>query len=250
MIMALSVVTAPTIPTHGHEDTYNAFEEIYPPELLESLATLALATAQEAVPGIARNDIWVSGFSGGYSPEDLEAVDAAKLARPASKFDPSTDDLSEWGFEGDDSNEANVVGRDITQLRQDALGIGRQMADLDAQGLLTPSKQTELRSQIRVISAKITELKQLQGQSTLPIYFATTLDGLISADGEDNPLAYIGDVPGVGLLALYDSRQILEDPELRVSYKSDEQIRIAGRGADIMRHAFAIIHLVYTDEEA
>jgi len=241
-------VDVPTIPTNGAEDTYNEFETIYDQKLLDRLATLAVNTARLAAPDIDEADIWASGFSeSGYAPDELDATDQHKLDRQSAAGDPAdADPDQEWRFDGDDSNERNIIGRDIHKLREDKLAVGRRMAELEATSRLTETERAKGVEELAELDRQIREKQELQTASTLPVYFATTVSQLREVSSEDNPLAYMGDVPGVGYVVLYDGRAVAADPGLRVSWKSDEQIRIAGRGADIMRHALAVLRLEFS----
>lgn len=238
------------VPTNGYEAPYYEFENLYPPGFRNDLAVTALAAAQETEPNIAETDIWASGFSGDYSEERFEATDKEKLDRHSSaahKLDhsPEYEDETgdEFGFDGDDSNEPNIIERDIHAFRQQKLTLNRQLADLESRGELTPSLQAPVVAELRELNDQIKKLQAVQAANRLPVYYATSLDYLRHDDPEDNPLAYMGSVPGIGYLALYDGRAILSDPALGVSYKSEAQIRIAGRGLAIMRHALAVVRL-------
>lgn len=248
--MQLLEVTAPPILTHGAEDTYNEFDVIYSRELLVSLSDLALSAARTTAPDIQDEDVWVSGFPSGYSPDELATTDAAKLARESStKHERPVGE--EWlGFEGDDSSEANVAEREADALRQEKQRIARELGLLHQQGILTPSKQSEARAKIAKLDEQIKDIRAAaQAAGNLPIYYATPASGILDTTSEDNPLSYIGDVPGTGYLALYDGRAIMADPKLRVTEKTDRQIRIAGRGLQVMRHALAVVQLDFVDTQ-
>lgn len=236
------------IPTNGLEDTYNDFEGLYPQELRNRLAAMAREVARLAEPDITEDAVWVSGFSGGYTDADLDATDAAKLARPsaAGKFSDSPED-DEMGFEGDDSSTQNIVGRDIDELKRQKLAIVREMNELGLADRLTPTKRKEGRDKLAELDRQIKTLQEIQAADQLPVYYATALANMREDSSEDNPLAYIGDVPGIGYIAVYDGRALSADQSVRVTYKSDAQIRIAGRGPAIARHILAVLRLEYTD---
>lgn len=241
-------VVAPPILVNDAGDTYNEFEAIYTPDVLESISQIALHAAREIVPDIQAEDIWASGFSGGYSAPELAAIDTAKRNRPSSTLDECSLD-EEWiGFEGDDSNELNVTERAVHDLREQKQLITKRLSSLHEQGLLTPAEQAEARGEIAALNTQIGDLRKIsKAKDNLPIYYATPVSGLLDTLPEDNPLSYIGDVPGVGHLALYDGRSIALDPDLRVSEKTDRQIRIAGLGLHVMRHALAVVRLEFRE---
>lgn len=241
-------VTAPPIFTHSAEDTCSQFDIIYPDEVLVGLSSLALETTRSTAPEIQDADIWASGFAGGYSPVDLAATDAAKLGRKSSTQQERPIGEEWMGFQGDDSNETNVAEREVYNLRDEKLRIAKELARLDQQGLLTPSKQAEDRARVRELNEQINAIRAAsQAAGNLPIYYATPISGMLDRDPENNPLSYIGDVPGTGFLALYDGRAIAADPKLRVTEKSDWQVRIAGAGLDVMRHTLAVVRLEFVE---
>ncbi len=248
MSQLIELVALP-IPIHGAEDTYNDFDVIYPQAMLIGLSHLALKAARMTAPGIRDEDVWASGFAGEYSPQMLAITDEAKLARESSAKKKSLADAEWMGFEGDDSNEANVVEREVYDLRQEKRHIATGLDELYEQGLLTPSKRDAARSRIAELDTRIKSLREaVRAVGNLPIYYATPATGILERNAENNPLSYIGEVPGTGCLALYDGRAIAADAELRVTEKSDQQIRIAGLGLHIMRHALAAVRLTFIEE--
>lgn len=241
-------VTAPPILTHGAEDTWNQFDSIYTDEVLASLSNFALEAARAAVPEIQDADIWASGFAGGYSAEDLGATDAAKLAHESSTLRERPIGEEWMGFEGDDSNEVNVAEREVYSLRDEKLRLAKELANLDGQGLLTPGKQADARARIGELNEQIDAIRAAsQAGGNLPIYYATPVSGMLDRNPENNPLSYIGDVPGTGFLALYNGRTAMADPTLRVTEKTDRQVRIAGPGLRVMRHTLAVARLEFVE---
>ncbi|HSX36244.1 MAG TPA: hypothetical protein VLH84_04915 [Patescibacteria group bacterium] len=242
-------VVAPPIVVGEFTDTYNEFGGIYSEELREQLARLALDAAEAAEPGIGEEHVWASGFPGGYSDEELTATDAHKLARRSAALAAGLTGEDDFdGFDGDDSNEYNVTERNVFTLRQEKLAITREMLAADAATGLTESDRETGRARLLELDQKIAVLKAQQAANILPIYFATPFSGLRLDSSEDNPLAYIGDVPGVGHVALYNARTMVADPDLRISYKSDDQIRVAGLGLHVIRHALAVVRLEFVEE--
>src|SRR5690606_34952376 len=120
MSSLLPEVVAVTIPTNGYEDTYNEFDHIYPAALRATLADLALNAVQSATQGITEADIWASGFAGEYSEAGFETADEAKLDRASAAhklgYAPEDTDSDNFGFDGDDSNQRNIIERDIYAL--------------------------------------------------------------------------------------------------------------------------------------
>jgi len=241
-------VVAPPISVNDTEDTYNEFEAIYTPDVLESISQIAFHAVRQIAPDIQAKHIWASGFSGGYSAPELAAIDTAKRNRTSSTLDERSVD-EEWiGFEGDDSNEVNVTERAVHILREQKQLITKRLSSLHEQGLLTPTEQTQARDELTALNTQIDDLRKVSNaKDNLPIYYATPVSGLLDTLPEDNPLSYIGDVPGMGHVALYDGRSMASDPDLRVSEKTDRQLRIAGLGLHVMRHALAVVRLEFVE---
>lgn len=86
--------------TYGALYTDQDFDCVYPPSVLTGLSEQAIKVARSVAPGISENDIWASGFSDGYSSEDLQVTDALKLGRGPSTMHKQLAEEQVDGFEG------------------------------------------------------------------------------------------------------------------------------------------------------
>jgi hypothetical protein len=254
----VEVTLFPPIPTHGAVDAHSDFELVGTPEVRERVAAAAEELMQVAAPERGLGDICVSCFSEPYGPDALAAADAYKLSvrskaagagqAPTYLFAAYGDYESSYTtlFAGDDSNAWNVTERDIQGLRRELVEIGDRMAEIDSKGILTASHSADAAEQIARINRQIAELQTIKAKSNVPVYFATPFEGLCNDMGEDNPLAYAGELPGAAHLAFYD-RAALDEVGIQITEKTDAQLRIYGHGQEIMNHCVAIMHVPFED---
>jgi hypothetical protein len=233
------------IDTQGAWDAHSDFPTFATEAVRTRVAEAATQLLQAAKPnGIDPDEVYVSCFVGNYDDDSLTAIDAEKLNAPAP-FD------SHYEEGGNDSNEANIHIRSINALRRELAVIGRELGTLHEAGTLTPSAKTAGMAEMADINSKIAAIKERQSAANLPVYYATPLEGLRNDIGEDNPLAYAGEFdergPTVAHLALYDAAA-LRAAGIRIEEKSVEQLRIFGRGADIMQHCLAVMDVVYVND--
>ncbi|MFZ1249712.1 MAG: hypothetical protein WAQ24_05335 [Candidatus Saccharimonadales bacterium] len=193
--------------------------------------------------GLEPEAVVVSCFGGETDAASLEAVDEKKLAVASeSKVDHNGDEEL-WGHWGDDSNEANIIARDREALQAQINAIVANMSFLFDQGELTEADIASMQAKIAALRCKKNELQAAQEAANTPVYYATPLSGLETDDLENNPLTYLPTWDGVdtvGRLALY-SVAALKATGIRLDEKSLEQIRMFGKGNDIMKACIGII---------
>gem|GEM_PF-2119258 len=244
----LEVSIYPPVPANGATEAYDEFDLVYSEAERGRIADLAQSLARIAVPGISNEDVLVSCFPGGYTQEDMEATDQTKLTVSSSVPEGGFLEVGttyDLGFDGDDSNQANIIERDRQELRNQRIAVNEELRSSYEDGSLTEAMQTQARQRIQAINDQIRELGEHKATSQLPVYYATTLNGLRTGHPEDNPLAYAGELPGTANMALYNGTAMRKDPKLQLSLKDAEQVRIAGHGQDIMNHALAVVQLVF-----
>jgi hypothetical protein len=231
-------------------DPYEELESIFPADVREAVHDLVLRSARDADGNpIPAERLLVSGFDVDITDEVLAATDAHKLsvksAVPEGGFTSGLGDDEEMfrHYDGDDSNQANVIERDIQELRDEKRTIARQLEAM--QDAPASSKQDQVQS-LGELNAKIADLQKAKASATLPIYYASEVDRLLDSRPEDNPLAYarFEEDDAAPQLAVYD-RAALEAAGIVIEQKGPTQFRIHGHGADIMQHCVAIIHIDY-----
>ncbi|HSX16866.1 MAG TPA: hypothetical protein VLH86_02075 [Patescibacteria group bacterium] len=232
-------------------DEYLDFEDAYSEEDRQAVYDLVISLAVDADGNpIPPEDILVSGFHGGVDPEDLAAIDDYKLSVASAvpeggfAYDHYEEFEGEYGpsFGGDDSNAANVVERDIQGLREQKLGVSRQLERL---GDTNAERRRELLEEITRLNQRIAELKAVKAEAALPIYYAGQAEELLEEEPEDNPLAYASfgdDAEQPPTLAIYD-RRALAAAGITIGEKGLRQFRIYAHGADLMRHCVALVRL-------
>jgi len=242
-----------TIDTNGCFDTYEEFDHIFTQEVREEVFTLAGQLALDATgEPIPAEHLLVSGFDRDLTDDTLAETDAFKLSVPSSVpeggfISSGFDDESSLfhGFEGDDSNTANIVERDIQALRDEKGTIGRELAtDPPA------ARAAELLAELVRLNQEISALKEAKTSTdNMPTYYASSLDKLLDERPEDNPLAYakFEEDDSEPALAFYDRRSI-EAAGIEITEKGPNQYRIKTTGAELMRHCVAIIDIEYTSE--
>jgi hypothetical protein len=240
----------PPIQTNGLEDTYEDFDDIITEEVRERVAAAGRALLHVAAPELDLNDVLISCFGQEYGADAMDGADMFKLGVashvPLGGF---LDAEEHHDFGGDDSNEANIIERQIQLLRDSRAGIGLDINRLMRTGRLNESERLEAAQRVAEINAQIEALNADKAKAVLPVYFATPFDGLLQSVAEDNPLAYAGEVPGEAYLAFYNGAA-MRAAGLKLTNKTDEQIRIAARGAEIMRHCVAVMKVVFVDTAA
>jgi hypothetical protein len=247
-IVDVEPVSSPEEAMSAYED----FEDVFTADVRERMAEAALAAAREVVPDISEEDILVSGFETVPTEEGMAEADQRKLdvqsAVPPGGFADGLSEDNDWHrtYGGDDSNLWNVTERGIQELRDEKGAIGRSLADADARGELTDALRADGAERLAALNNQIAERQVDQASHDVPVYYATRLDGLRVDSAEDNPLAYVGDLPGTGHIALYDRRALVA-AGVPISEKSPEQIRIATNGATLMRHCLAIVRFNIED---
>lgn len=229
-------------------DPYEEFDAIYPPQVRRNVYDLVLRLALDPHgEPIPPEHLLISGFEGDVGREELEATDRHKLsvksAVPKGGFVPRSPGLkgiSDYDFDGDDSNAANVIERDIQALRDSKLAIARDLAE----DTISATDRQTLLEELKTLSDRISKLMTAKADAVLPVYYATAADELLGGDPEHNPLAYarFDDEDDVPVLAVYDRRSIIA-AGLTVTRKDSTQIRILTTGADLMQHCVALIRL-------
>lgn len=239
-----------TIATNGCLDPYEEFEQIFTQGVREEVFALAgrltLDATGEPIPA---EHLLVSGFDRELTDETLAETDAFKLSVPSAVpeggfISSGIDDESSLfhAFEGDDSNTANILERDIQELRDAKGAIGQELAtDPPA------NRRAELIVELNRLNQQISALKEAKTSAdNMPAYYASSVDKLLDEHPEDNPLAYtkFEEEDSQPALAFYDRRSI-EAAGIEITEKGPNQYRIKTTGAELMRHCVAIIDIDY-----
>lgn len=174
----------------------------------------------------------------------MDQADAHKMAVQSAVPPGGFVDMDEEHrrFDGDDSNMSNIIERDIQAVRDQKRNMARELERLHGDGLLSNERRAADAARIRELDAQIRQLQATQAEQQSPVYFLTPFSGLRNSLAEDNPLAYAGELPGTAHVALYSEASIRE-AGLPVTLKTDEQIRVAALGNQLMQHCVAVIRL-------
>ncbi len=195
----------PSVSANGATDAHSEFDVVGTLEVRERVARAAADLLRNARPDMDVEDVFISCFSEPYDDEALAAADAYKVSRPSSVPEGGFVEIGEYtDFKGDDSNEANLIGRAIQHLRGQRALVGKEMNLLYERGELTEAARAAGMAQTKAINAQIAEMQRLKADATTPVYYATPFSGLLEDDGEDNPLGYAGALPATTHLAFYD----------------------------------------------
>ncbi len=261
------------ISTNGFNDAFTDFDNIFTDDVLNHVYRTASGLIRLAAPGVDLDTVFASGFKKGFDPADtpgsMARCDEFKINVPSSVKDGGVRLLasSEIGdpyfgsagdydeddpyYGGDDSNTVNIHRRLVDGLYRDKRALAGLNADYQSApeifGYPDLPNREECAAELRRLNEEIARMEAMDVPMQ-PVYFATLLHNLLEPVNEDNPVAYSGDVPGVAYLALYDGAALRQDPDLTVTNKDILQIRIAGSGAAVMRHALGVMRLIFTDE--
>jgi hypothetical protein len=257
------VPLAEPIESNGAADAHSEFDLVGTEETRERVVEAATELVRSVRPDIDLDDVVVSCFGEGFDPTSIESADEHKLGVPSSVPEGGFIDGMDRGddFGGDDSNTHNLLQRDMQLLRNERGELGRSIIADDEMrasgrgGVLAPGEREEALRRTEEINGEIAGLKErLRTEPNLPVYYTTPFSGLSNEDGEDNPLGYAGDMPEPGdpptkaYLAFYD-RPGLEAAGIEITEKSDEQLRMAGHGRDIMPHCLGILEVSFVGTE-
>jgi hypothetical protein len=258
------------IDSRGAYDPYEDFDKVFPENVREKIKAAAEELIRKTKPDVNLDDVYVS-CTGESELTDaaMDAADEYKLnvassvpeggRVPGEFFEEHNGydhDMGHFGFEGDDSNARNIVIRDIQVLRDRKGEAARNYEALEIAGRATESDREQLRERLAHLDGLITGLKETLPDATEPVYYATPWSGLSQDDPEHNPLAYAGrlpespeDEPATTRLVFYDAAS-LRAAGIQTAWKwEDGQVRILGRGRDIMQHALGVLEVPFRSTE-
>ncbi len=189
---------------------YSGFNRIFDEDRRKRLQQVILRAAEQL--GLAPDEIFLAGFKG---PQLTEDVDRMKLDDPNIGAGLSTDNLIEQHRPEPDSFDDRIQA------------IAKRMLSLEETGELDDTTRQRY-------LAKIVLLRQEKAERTpsietgleggWPVYYFTTIDGVLDTEPEDNPLAYSVDDKGRGQVGVYD-RKFLEENGYRSGHLSELSMR-------------------------